>query len=214
MLSPTCWKNIPTASWPVSVIPTTSSRRCEIWGGRLRDKVLARNGTLVIRPDSGDPIVFIPQLLGYLAKAFGAEKNAKGYLVLNPKVRMIQGDGINFQTMSDILAALKSQGWSADNIAFGSGGGLLQKLNRDTLQFAFKCSSATIHGQEHDVFKHPASNAAKTSKAGRLKLVRDAQGYRTVRSSEPGDDQLIEVFREGRILCKTTLDEVRTRAGG
>src|SRR5262249_21950337 len=116
----------------------------EYWGGVLKDKVLARNGTLVIRPDSGEPAVYIPKLLGFLAEAFGAEKNAKGYLVLHPKVRLIQGDGINFHTMRDILQAITDQGWSADNIAFGSGGGLLQKINRDTLQFAFKCSSATI----------------------------------------------------------------------
>jgi nicotinamide phosphoribosyltransferase len=181
----------------------------EYWGGQLKDKILARNGTLVVRPDSGDPIVFVPKLLRFLAESFGAEKNDRGYLVLNPKVRMIQGDGVNFQSMGAILKAMEDQGWSADNIAFGSGGGLLQKLNRDTLQFAFKCSSATIDGKERDVFKQPVTDAGKKSKAGRLKLIRDGAGYRTVLASEAGDDQLIEVFREGRITRRLTLDEVR-----
>jgi nicotinamide phosphoribosyltransferase len=139
-------------------------------------------------------------------------RNAKGYLVLHPKVRMIQGDGINFQTMGDILAAMMQQGWSTDNIAFGSGGGLLQKLNRDTLQFAFKCSSATVNGRQRDVFKQPVTDSGKKSKAGRLKLIRTAAEYRTVAADQPGDDQLREVFRDGHILYRTTLDEVRARA--
>ena len=101
--------------------------------------------------------------------------------MLDPHVRVIQGDGIDFDSLTAILDGASSErGWSADNIAFGSGGGLLQKLNRDTLKFAFKCSSATVHGAERDVFKQPITDNGKRSKAGRLKLVRDRDGYRTV----------------------------------
>ena len=119
--------------------------------------------------------------------------------------RIIQGDGIDFDSLIGILAALENRGWSADNIAFGSGGGLLQKLNRDTLKFAFKCSSATIHGAERDVFKQPITDTGKRSKAGRLKLVRDRDGYRTVAHDAAGEDQLVEVFRDGRIWCDWTF---------
>ena len=79
--------------------------------------------------------------------------NEKGYKVLDPHVRLIWGDGIDYQALCTICATLKANGWSLDNIAFGSGGGLLQKLNRDTQKCAFKCSSITVGGQDRDVFK-------------------------------------------------------------
>ena len=190
-------------------------RACsEIWGGRLRDKVLHRDGTLVIRPDSGDPTAVLPRVLDILGERFGCETNAKGYKVLDPHVRVIQGDGIDFDSLSAILEAMKAKGWSADNIAFGSGGGLLQKLNRDTLQFAFKCSSATIRGQERDVFKQPVTDTGKRlRRRSRLKpFVHDQGGYRTVPHDAAGDDQLIEVFRDGLLLHDWTFSQIRERA--
>ena len=72
------------------------------------------------------------KLLEKLGEKFGYETNEKGYKVLDPHVRIIQGDGIDIVMLERILEHLKVNGWSADNIAFGSGGGLLQKLNRDT----------------------------------------------------------------------------------
>ena len=102
---------------------------------------------LVVRPDSGDPPQVVVRVLELLGKAFGTQQNAKGYRLLDPHVRVIQGDGIDFRMLGTVLEAATAGGWSADNISFGSGGGLLQKLNRDTLKFAFKCSSVTIDGQ-------------------------------------------------------------------
>ena len=126
-------------------------RACtELWGKKLRRQVLERNGTLVVRPDSGKPQEVVVKVLEALGSAFGAEKNAKGYLVLNPKVRVIQGDGIELGTLDSILFTMKLAGWSADNIAFGSGGGLLQKVNRDTSKFAFKCSAVEVDGEWRD----------------------------------------------------------------
>ena len=84
-----------------------------------------------------------PNVLGILADRFGYTVNAKGYKVLNPHVRIIQSDGVDFEMLDSILYAMQKAGFSADNIAFGSGGGLLQKLNRDTLKFAFKCAAVT-----------------------------------------------------------------------
>jgi nicotinamide phosphoribosyltransferase len=188
-------------------------RACDdCWGSQLRDKVMHRDGVLVIRPDSGDPIEVLPRVLEILGERIGAKANAKGYRVLDPHVRIIQGDGIDFDSLNGILTALRDRGWSADNIAFGSGGGLLQKLNRDTLKFAFKCSSATIHGTEHDVFKQPVTDSGKRSKAGRLKLVRTGEDYRTVCRDAAGDDQLVEVFRDGRLLHDWKFSQIRERA--
>jgi nicotinamide phosphoribosyltransferase len=181
------------------------------WGGILKDRVLARKGTLVVRPDSGSPPVIVCEVLDLLGKAFGAERNSKGYFVLNPHVRVIQGDGIDYAMISRILEAMEAKMWSADNIAFGSGGGLLQKLNRDTLKFAFKCSSARVNGKERDVYKEPITDRGKTSLRGRLKLVQD-HGYQTRRLEQEGDDVLIPVFRDGEMLCDQSFREVRERA--
>lgn len=187
-----------------------------IWGGVLKDEVLARNGTLVVRPDSGDPPIVVVQVLDILGEKFGFEVNTKGYKVLNPKVRVIQGDGIDFAMLDKILSAMKVAGWSADNIAFGSGGGLLQKLNRDTQRFAFKCSSATIGDEERDVYKQPVTDNGKKSKAGRLKLVyqQGAHGsvLTTVPATDPREDQLQFVFRNGELLVDQKLVDVRERS--
>lgn len=191
-------------------------RACsEYWGGTLKDTVLAREGVLVVRPDSGDPPVVVVEVLERLGQAFGTTINAKGYRVLHPKVRVIQGDGIDFTMLRKILEALQAAGWSADNIAFGSGGGLLQKLNRDTERFAFKCSSIVVNGEECDVFKRPVTDGGKASKAGRLKLIRNGDGtLQTVRANEHPEraDELVEVFRDGVIQRQWSFDEIRHRA--
>jgi nicotinamide phosphoribosyltransferase len=188
--------------------------RCcaDIWGGVLREQVLARDGVLVIRPDSGDPPTVVVQVLDILGEKFGFSQNARGYKVLHPKVRVIQGDGIDFEMLENILARMESRGWSADNIAFGSGGGLLQKLNRDTQKFAFKCSSVTVGDTARDVFKQPVTDIGKRSKAGRMKLVRQDGRLVTVTASDPRDDQMQVVFRNGEMLVDQTFEQIRSRA--
>lgn len=192
-------------------------RACaDYWGGALKDQVLERNGTLVIRPDSGDPATVLCQVLEILGAKFPVSVNSKGFKVLDPHVRVIQGDGIDFHSLGTILEAVTGRGWSADNLVFGSGGGLLQKLNRDTLKFAFKCSSVVVNGQSRDVFKRPVTDHGKQSKPGRLKLVCDecggATSYRTVPEASPGEDVLQTVFENGAVVRRTTFAEIRKRA--
>jgi len=188
--------------------------RCcaEIWGGALRDQVLARDGVLVIRPDSGDPPKVLVKVLDILGEKFGTTQNAKGFRVLHPKVRVIQGDGVDFTMLGRILQAMAAAGWSADNISFGSGGGLLQKLNRDTQRFAFKCSSVTVDGVEQDVFKQPVTDSSKRSKAGRMKLVLDKNTHATVPHSDPRPDLLRPVFRDGVVLESQSFASIRLLA--
>jgi nicotinamide phosphoribosyltransferase len=192
-------------------------RACrEYWGDALRAAVMDRNGTLVIRPDSGDPATVVCQVLEILGTKFPVTVNRQGFKVLDSHVRVIQGDGIDFASLGKILEAVKRQGWSADNLTFGSGGGLLQKLNRDTLKFAFKCSSIQVGDEERDVYKRPITDDGKKSKSGRFKLVRRdgpaGPAYATVKQSQPGDDVLHLVFEDGKLLNRTTFAQVRERA--
>lgn len=183
-----------------------------LWGDELKAEVLGRDGTLVVRPDSGDPLKIVPEVIRALGGAFGFHKNDKGYLVLDDHVRVIQGDGITADTIEPILEELEKQGLSADNIAFGSGGGLLQMLNRDTLKFAFKCAEITINGESREVFKDPITDIGKRSKKGRMKLIKDGEGFKTVREEEPGEDILQVVFENGELVKEYTLEEVRANA--
>ncbi|RJQ27061.1 nicotinate phosphoribosyltransferase [Candidatus Parcubacteria bacterium] len=183
-----------------------------LWGIELKDKVISRDGTVVVRPDSGDPITTVIHVLDALGENFGTVKNKKGYKVLPSQLRIIQGDGIDIVMMQRILDNMYMRGYSADNIAFGSGGGLLQKLDRDTCKFAFKCSSVTVNGEERDVWKDPITDSGKKSKRGKLKLIKTEDGFKTVRNTEQGDDNLVEVFRDGKILVRHTFDEIRERA--
>src|SRR5690606_15498643 len=84
-----------------------------IWGYELRMDVTSRDGVLVIRPDSGNPVEIIPVLLESLERRFGARVNKKGYKVLNDKVRLIQGDGVNLESIQRILEAMMARRWSA-----------------------------------------------------------------------------------------------------
>ncbi len=194
----------------------------DYWGGKLRDKVLNRKGTLVVRPDSGDPVKVVVEVLNALGKAFGYSTNAKGYKVLPDQVRVIQGDGINYESLSQILAAMASAGWSADNIAFGCGGALLQQMNRDTQRFAFKCSSVRVKDIEHDVFKAPATDPTKNSKRGRLSLLKkigwvDEKVSNVTWATVPyivdeSRDELKTVFEDGVVTKTYTFDEARANA--
>ncbi len=194
----------------------------DYWGKALKGKILSREGVVVIRPDSGDPKKVLPEILNILAAAIGYTTNSKGFKVLDKHVRVIQGDGVDAQSLEEILNILHVAGWSADNLAFGSGGGLLQKLNRDIQKFAFKCSAAYIDGQWHDVYKSPVDDKGKQSKKGLLKLVKDERGvFSTANLDDPmsvfsrldrdQDDQLVEVFRDGELTKEYTFDEIVAR---
>jgi nicotinamide phosphoribosyltransferase len=194
----------------------------EIWGKKLHKKVMERNGTLVVRPDSGYPPDVVVKVLNSLGEKFGYTTNKKGYKVLDPHVRVIQGDGCDFRMIQSVLFTMKMNGWSTDNIAFGMGGALLQKLNRDTQSFAFKCSAVRRSGKWQDVYKQPVGDAGKNSKRGRLVLAlagteESGQKYVTMEKDKLAQqvkDQLVEVFRDGVITKEYTFDECRKNAWG
>ena len=185
----------------------------KIWGEELRSKVDARDGVVVIRPDSGVPVDVIMGILPILAEKFGYTNNAKGYKVLNPKVRVIQGDGVNINSIQEILYAMLKGKWSADNIAFGMGGKLLQGVDRDTNKFAFKCSAQKRNGVWFDIMKNPL-DTSKASKRGRLGVIWDAEGQLITVNQNDGrysqeHDLLKPVFYNGHIVNNVTIDDLR-----
>lgn len=215
-------------TFPTGIVACVSDsfdifRACsDYWGDELKELVLSRDGVLVIRPDSGDPIFTLLKVFAILMNKFGYTINDKGYKVLPPQVRVLQGDGVNIDTIRFIYSALKVNGISAENLVLGMGGALLQKVDRDTQKFAFKCSYAEVNGQPVDVQKHPVEldshgqlvQSFKKSKAGKLKLIWKDDGFQTVRQeNEPGfEDKMITVFENGEITNTSRFEEIRERA--
>jgi nicotinamide phosphoribosyltransferase len=184
-----------------------------IWGEELRHDVLDAKGTLVVRPDSGDPATIVVNTLNILGTKFDYTTNSKGYMVLNPKVRVIQGDGINLKSIPQILEAVKQSGWSTENLAMGMGGMLLQGCNRDTLKWAMKASSVTINGNEKGVNKNPKTDPGKASKKGKFSVV--AENGTLVckpRNGFAAWDTMQTVYRDGKLLVDWTFDDVRSFA--
>ena len=185
-----------------------------IWGEQLKERVVNSGGTLVVRPDSGDPVTVVCTAINKLMEKFGYTLNSKGYKVLPDYVRLIQGDGVSPKSIEKILDVMEHQKLSADNVAFGMGSSLLQRLNRDTLKFAMKASAAKVDGVWRDVFKDPKTDHGKVSKKGRLALVPSGDGVMTVREDAlNGHTNLLEpIFRNGKLLKEQTLAEIRMRA--
>lgn len=168
---------------------------CKLWGTVLKDEVINMGGTLVVRPDSGDPATTVKAVVTTLAKYFGTTVNSKGYKVLPDCIRVIQGDGINKDTIHEILDTLEEVGFAADNVAFGMGGALLQQVNRDTFGYAMKCCAIKINGVWNDVYKEAVG---KNSKRGRLTLIDTPSGPTTCKFEDVphGARELLKVVYE------------------
>jgi nicotinamide phosphoribosyltransferase len=206
----------------------------KLWGEELKAEVVASGATLVIRPDSGDPVEVNRKLIEILGVKFGYTTNAKGFKVLN-NVRLIQGDGVNELSIRSILGAFMAMGWSADNIAFGMGGALLQQIDRDTQRFAMKCSAMSttelvVDGDQgtryvetwFDVQKDPITDSGKKSKAGRVKLWTNSGGEFASGVTPPTGwsdkgiggwtEAMVPVYWNGNLHKDYTFDEVRANA--
>lgn len=184
-----------------------------IWGEKLKDLVIEKGGRLIIRPDSGNPIEIICKTLEILANKFGYILNQKGYKVLPDCLRIIQGDGINAQSLPKILDAVMQKGFSAENVNFGMGGGLLQQVNRDTMSWAMKASAICINGQWQEIYKDPITSQSKRSKKGVLALVKQGSDWLTIKQSELNGqtNQLQTVFFNGKLFIEENLTEIRLR---
>ena len=187
----------------------------KIWGEELKGEVEATGGTLVVRPDSGDATRVPIDTVEMLGEIFGYTVNKKGFRVLNPVVRVIQGDGITPDTIRIILGRLEDHGWSAENNAFGMGAGLLQKVNRDTLRFAMKANARLdIGGDWHGINKNPKTDPGKASKRYRQAVVMENNVPVSVPLKDlAGRQNLLQpVWENGKLLVDWTLSEIRDRA--
>ncbi|XP_077458656.1 nicotinamide phosphoribosyltransferase 2 isoform X2 [Stigmatopora argus] len=208
------------SSGPVSVVSDSYDifNACKhIWGDKLKERVMERgqDSFLVIRPDSGDPAETLIEVIRILEECFGCSRNSMGYKLLPSYLRIIQGDGIDLKSVDEILHKLSDEGWSAENVFFGCGSSLLQKLNRDTLSCAFKCSYVETNGKGMDVYKLPVTDPSKGSKRGRLSLRRNSNGLlETVErgAGKPEEDLLVTVFENGCLLQNYSLEEIRKHA--
>ncbi|WJZ27956.1 nicotinamide phosphoribosyl transferase [Serratia phage 92A1] len=187
----------------------------------IKEQIIEAGGVFIARPDSGDMFENIEFALKHLGEIFGFTVNTKGYKVLGPNVRIIQGDGLdNHEDIKDVCQFVKELGWSIENIAFGMGGGLHQKLDRDTHKFAMKCSAITIDGQHYDVFKSPEDAPWKASKKGNLMTLRKGTEYVTIDTIEQDQAQWLKdgwvnamklYYYEGAMPLEDTLQEIRKR---
>ena len=165
----------------------------------LKDKIMARDGKFVFRPDSTSEFHPTPEeemvwLLERLWDIFGGTVNEQGYKVLDSHVGALWGDGIDREGINKIMEATTKAGFAVNNYLFGMGGALLQKVNRDTQRFAFKCSAMRRNGDWVDIQKNPLDKS-KASKTGRFDNL-----------------NLPLVFENGDIKKAYTFDEVRENA--
>lgn len=191
-----------------------------IMGKTFKNDILNRDGVFVVRPDSVTPTHDTPEtmtlwIINELWNIFGGTVNAKGYKVLDKHVRCIYGDGLNTQSITNILELLMVNGFSSENVVFGCGHFLLDEGSRDTQRNAYKSSSMNINGVWTGIFKNPLGSNKK-SKKGRMKLVRDENGLlKTLTEYDEGyevsEDILVTVFKNGDMVKDWTLDEIRER---
>ena len=188
-----------------------------IVGTKFKDRILARDGVFVVRPDSITPTHPTPEeemvwIMENLWANIGGTINSKGYKVIDPSVRVLWGDGIDLEGIKKILYAVTKAGFATENIAcFGMGGGLLQKVNRDTQRCAFKCSAQYRDGQWYDIQKNP-KDVSKASKKGKLKLIKVDGEFETVGENDSGEDYLKVVFYNGVLVNEVDFATVRKNA--
>lgn len=199
------------------------------FAAKLKSRILARDGRVVFRPDSGDPPKIIcgdpdagtgsDEWLGALQlldRTFGHTVNSKGFRVINPKVGLIYGDGMFFERFDRTLGLMKEMGYASSNLVIGVGGLLLQQHNRDDQGFAIKATFAEVDGVTRELMKDPVTDTKKKSHKGLLALYKDARGrYYTkdrCTAEEEGQSLLEEVFVNGKITRITTFNEIRELA--
>lgn len=179
----------------------------------IASKKVGKGGYLVLRPDSGDPTEAVLMALEAAEKVFGCTTNTRGFKVIKG-CGVIQGDGINIQSMEKITLAVEQAGFAADNVTYGMGGGLLQKVNRDTMSFATKLNHIVYaDGTAADIMKQPLTDTSKFSLPGVL-AVKRVNGVPTVFPADSGEvsaeDNLLKVVYDKGPIAGFKWDDFDT----
>lgn len=195
----------------------------------LKDDILDRDGRVVIRSDSGDPVKIIcgdaergglagKGVIECLWDTFGGNVNEKGYKVLDSHIGSIYGDSITLSRCEQICQRLKTKGFASTNMVFGIGSYTYQYNTRDSFGFALKSTMCVIDGEQKQIFKKPATDdGIKTSNIGVVAVVEEDGEYQCVDGLLIGHgmpDQMRDVFVDGNLLVDETLAEVRARISG
>ena len=184
---------------------------------------MARDGKVVFRPDSGDPVDIIcgdplhpdenvrKGAIEVLWDIFGGTTNAKGFKTLDSHVGLIYGDSITLDRQWSILEKLAAKGFASDNIVLGIGSYSYQYVTRDSLGFAMKATYGEVDGVGREISKNPKTDSGtKKSAVGLLQVLDGTLQDRAAKSAEE-DSELTEVFRDGVLTKEVTLEEIRTR---
>lgn len=194
---------------------------------RLKEEIVSREGKVVIRPDSGDPVDIIcgnpngkteqekKGVIELLWDVFGGTTNAKGFKELVPQIGAIYGDSITVARATQICERLKEKGFASTNVVLGIGSFTYQYNTRDTFGFAMKATYGEVNGEGRAIFKDPITDdGTKKSAKGLMKIeLIDGKYHLTdnVSWEEEKQGELKEVFRDGKLLVDQTLSEIRTR---
>lgn len=200
---------------------------------KLKDDIMARDGRVVIRPDSGNPVDIICGMSGspnenirkgvieLLWDIFGGTVNDKGYKVLDPHIGAIYGDSITLERADQICDKLMEKGFASTNIVFGIGSYTYQMNTRDTFGFAVKATHTVVDGKEYNIIKDPVTdNGTKKSLTGRVIVLKNVNTGKLCvvdgcsiegQKSFEAEDQLKTIFKDGKLIVDDTLADIRER---
>lgn len=226
------FKRLITEVYPSGIVSVVSDtwdlwKVLTVYLPALKEEVLARNGKLVIRPDSGDPVWILcgnPEgkteverkgVVQLLWEVFGGHVNDKGYKELDPHIGAIYGDSITLERAKAICEGLKQNGFASTNVVLGIGSFTYQYNTRDTFGFAMKATYGEVDGAGRSIFKDPVTDdGTKKSAKGLMQVVLENGGYQLkdqVSWEEEKNGALREIFRDGQLLVEESLSDIRTR---
>lgn len=193
----------------------------------LKEEVLQRDGKVVIRPDSGDPVDIIcgnpngktieeqKGVIELLWDIFGGTTNSKGYKELDAHIGAIYGDSITLERATQICERLKQKGFASTNVVLGIGSFTYQYNTRDTFGFAMKATYGEVNGKGREIYKDPITDdGTKKSAKGLIKIEKEKGTYKLIDQvtwEEEKQGELKEVFRDGKLLIDDSLNEIRSR---
>lgn len=194
---------------------------------QLREEIMAHNGCMLMRGDSGDCVEVVTKTVFKLWELFGGTVNSKGYKVLDPHVKAIYGDSITIQRCEEIYRILEANGFACSNVALGVGSfsmqcieedGILKPFTRDTFSSCIKATYCEIENQPYPIFKNPKDGGFKKSQKGCCVVTRNESGtlvyqdgFTWEEATGAPENLLVTVYKDGIVKKEQSLQEIRNR---